>query len=231
VPPEVSQEALPAGVIEHQVTTADGEALKVLELKTSNTAPYILFFHGNGSLARYEIGRGQVLREAGYNVLLAEYRGYGGSSGRPSSKAILEDALLLHDWLITQGASSIYVSGHSLGTGPATYIAANREVKALALEAPYSSLADVAADRYPFAPVKLLFKHDINSAENVRLVDEPVLIMHGTRDQVIPIKFGKKLYSSAKSTDKFVEIESAGHGLARYGSIDRIVDFFKLNSK
>jgi len=226
-PPLAVNGTLPSNAITHQITVEDDVRLNLIELRTLDDAPYVLFFHGNGSLAYYEIGRGQRFAEAGYNVLLAEYRGYGGSDGSPTGANILFDALFLHhDWIKERGAVDIFVAGHSLGTGPATYIAANRDVKALALEAPYSSLADVAADRYPFAPVKLLFKHDILSANFMQNVDESVLIMHGNRDRIIPIKFGRKLFEYAKSDDIFIEIEHGEHGVSRFGSVERTIEFF-----
>jgi len=228
-PPPSDNIALPKHALAHRVITPDSVLLNVIELKASDAAPYVLFFHGNGSLAQYEIGRGEILRDAGFNVLLAEYRGYGGSGGSPAADNILADALVLHDWLKEKGAESIFVAGHSLGSGPATYLAANRDIKALVLEAPYSSLADVAAYRYPFAPVKLLFKHDIPSHEFIQNVSEPILIIHGTQDRVIPIKFGKRLFEYAKPIDRFVEMNGAGHLLGQFGSVERAIEFFNTH--
>lgn len=224
--PDVNHIDLPSNVAERMIKTDDGNTLYVIEIIASKDAPYILFFHGNGSAAKFEIDRGQIFRDAGYNVLLAEYRGYGGSSGETSAQVILEDALLVHDWVREKSDEAVFVAAHSLGTGAATYVAANRDIAALLLEAPYASLADVAADKYPFVPVKALFKHEINSAAFMGNIIEPVLIMHGTQDRVIPIKFGTELFKHAKPKDQFVIIEGGGHSLFGFGSPDRTVDFF-----
>jgi len=225
--PENRGDPLPTFAQAVDIVTTDNAVLRAIEIRVAKNAPYILFFHGNGALASYGLNRGKAYADAGFNVLLAEYRGYGGSTGEPSGKTILTDALQHYDWLITKGARRVFLVGHSLGTGPATFVAANRSVSALFLEAPYSSTADVAADRYPFAPVKLLFKHDIPTKDFIGNVTVPIQIMHGTRDRVIPPKFGQKLFQRAKTTDGFIEVEGARHNLVRHGSIERAIAFFK----
>ena len=220
---------LPAGALEQDIKTPDGHVLKVFDFRHEEPAPYVIFFHGNAASSGHELPRAEFMYKRGFNVLLAEYRGYGGSSGSPSVQNILDDALVQFDWLKRQGADKVYVAGHSLGTGPAIYLAANRDVAAVALEAPYSQLVKAAADRYPLLPVHTLFRNHLNPAEFIKEVEEPLLIMHGSDDRTISIDLGRELYAASNKTGPFIEMLEASHHLRGYGSIPKTLEFFEQN--
>ncbi len=225
--PPFERRPLPSNAVAQSLKTPDGKTLRPIEMLTSDAAaPYVLFFHGNGGSAERELPRAGKFVNAGFNVLLAEYRGYGGSSGTPTAQNLLADALLQFDWLREKTEAQIFVKGHSLGSGAGMYVAANREVAAVLLEAPYTSTKDIAVDAYPFVPVSLLFKHNIPSNEFIKDVVEPIMILHGTDDRVIPIRYGKALYEASKK-GSFVEIPGAGHWLPSYGSVEMAIEFFK----
>ncbi|MEO0910322.1 MAG: alpha/beta fold hydrolase, partial [Pseudomonadota bacterium] len=225
--PPFERSPLPSNAVAHSIQTTDGKTLRPIELQASDAAaPYVLFFHGNGGSAERELPRASKFVNAGFNVLLAEYRGYGGSSGSPTAENLLADALLQFDWLREQTDARVYVKGHSLGSGAAMYVAANRDVRAVLLEAPYTSTKDIAQDAYPFVPVGLLFKHNIPSNEFIKDVIEPIMILHGTDDRVIPIRYGKALHEISKK-GSFVEIPGAGHWLPSHGSVEMAIEFFK----
>ena len=223
------QAQLPANAEYVETKMPDGVLVKHIRLRNTPDAHKIMFFHGNGSLAYHELLRGLELHQQGFDVLLAEYRGYGGSSGTPSADKLMPDAVATYDQFVSEGSQKVFLYAHSLGTGIATYLASQRKVAAIALEAPYSSTADIAAERYPIFPVRLLLRHDIASATFIQSVTAPVLMIHGEQDQVIPIGFGEKLYSSYDSTNKeWQAISQAGHNnLLSFGSIERVAQFFK----
>lgn len=208
---------------------ADGIHLEHVRLPNKDGSPKVMFFHGNGSIVPYEMQRGLELHRLGFDVLLVEYRGYGGNPGQPSAADLLADSLKVHDRYVDESDSQVFLYAHSLGAGIATYIASQRKVAALALEASYASLAEVAADHYPVFPVRYLFKNEINSLSFVQNIEAPMLLIHGETDRVIPIEHGEKLFAGIKSQNKkWVQLPEAGHNnLLGYGSIERVIEFFK----
>lgn len=211
-----------------EMQTEDGITLRHVRLRGDEGAPKLMFFHGNGTLAAYELERGRIFQENGFDVLLVEYRGYGGSGGAPSADAILKDSLEVYDWYQSTPEDWIFLYAHSLGTGVASYLSSKRPARSMVLEAPYSSLSDVAANKHPIFPVRALFKHEIKSTEYLKDNNTPVLIVHGKRDQVIPLKFGEALYDTLdRETSKIEIIDDAGHNdLTRKGSIDLALGHF-----
>lgn len=226
--PSTVVETLPDYAQFTEMKTEDGTTLRHVRLKGDEGAPKIMFFHGNGSLAAFEIERGRVLQDNGFDVLLVEYRGYGGSGGAPSAKAFLKDSLEVYDWYKEDPSDWVFLYGHSLGTGIASYVASEREVRSVVLEAPYPALSDVAASKHPIFPVRALLKHEINSAEYLMDNKTPILIVHGKNDQVIPLQFGENLYQSLDANHAKIEvIDDASHNdLIRHGSIDLALGHF-----
>jgi len=211
-----------------EMTTSDGETLRHVRFKADDGAPKLMFFHGNGSLAAYEINRGRKLFENGFDVLLVEYRGYGGSSGQPSAEALRRDALETYDWYKGDSSDWIFAYAHSLGTGIAAHLASKREVQSLVLEAPYASLSEIAADRYPMFPVKALFKHEIDSIASLSQSGVPTLVIHGEEDRVIPVRYGAKLYKSLdQNAADWNSLPGVGHNnLVQNGSVNLALNHF-----
>jgi fermentation-respiration switch protein FrsA (DUF1100 family) len=172
--------------------------------------PTVLYFHGNaGNLADREDRFSQVIG-SGFGLLAVSYRGFAGSGGSPSEAALVSDALELFDWL-EEKADSVVVYVESLGTGIATQVAAERTARALVLEAPYTAALDIAAATYPWIPVSYLMRDPFLSREHIQRVDEPVLIVHGTADTVIPVEHGRRLFESAGEPKQIAIIEGARH--------------------
>jgi fermentation-respiration switch protein FrsA (DUF1100 family) len=101
--------------------------------------------------------------------------------------------------------------GHSLGTGVAVRLAAERPVGKLILEAPYTSVVDVAASIFPFVPVRWLIHDHFHSDQRSARVTAPVLVLHGARDDAIPIAFGERLFALIRAPKKFVRFPDGGH--------------------
>ena len=123
----------------------------------------------------------------GTGVVALSYRGYAGSSGQPSEQGLLQDAAAAYAFTTARyRADKIVVWGFSLGTGVAVALAAEQRIGKLILEAPYTSIADVAASAFWFAPVRLVMRDQFRSDQRIARVKVPLLVMHGARDPTIP---------------------------------------------
>jgi fermentation-respiration switch protein FrsA (DUF1100 family) len=193
------------------IRSADDTALTGWYAEPQPGRPTLLYFHGNAGNVSGRAERFEEVLASGFGLLAASYRGYPGSEGSPSEAALFADGLALFDWL-AERSDDIVVHGESLGSGVATYVAAERPARALVLEAPYTAALDIAAATYPWIPVSLLMSDPFLSREHIKRVEEPVLILHGTADRVIPVEHGRKLFEAAGEPKELVIVEGAGHG-------------------
>jgi fermentation-respiration switch protein FrsA (DUF1100 family) len=197
---------------EIMLDAADGERIVAWHVAPRGDQPVVLYFHGNGGALRYRADRYRALTQDGTGLLALSYRGYGGSSGRPSEGGLLEDARATYAFAASRyPAARFALWGESLGTGVAVALAAEKRVARLVLEAPFLSAVDIAAAAYPFVPVRLLMKDQFRSDLRIRNVTAPVLIVHGDRDNVIPIASGEQLYELISGPKRFLRIPGAGH--------------------
>jgi pimeloyl-ACP methyl ester carboxylesterase len=148
---------------------------------------------------------------SGHAIYLANYRGYGASTGTPSESAILRDAEILFDEVSGQHRNVIVV-GRSLGSGVAVHLATARDVARLVLITPYDSIANVAADKFPIFPVSLLLRDRFDSVRLAALIDIPTLVVAAQEDEIIPVKHARALSNTIRrDLLKFVIIDGAGH--------------------
>ncbi len=216
------------GVREVTIGTPDGERLVAWWAKASAGQPTILYFHGNAGGLNARAERIKRFAGAGFGVFMPAYRGYSGSSGEPSERALVADALLVYDDLRTAGvaADDIVAYGESLGSGVAVQLAAVRHVGALVLDAPYTSLPDIGKRLYPYAPVGTFMIDRFDSKTHIAKVKAPILILHGTNDTTVPIGLGRALFEIAPEPKEFAAIESAGHSnIYLFGAFARLEDF------
>jgi uncharacterized protein len=207
---------------EHILAAADGEKVIVWHVPAKPGHPVILYFHGNGDFLAGFFGRFRDLIADGTGVVALSYRGYAGSSGQPSERGLLQDADAAYAFTTARyGADKIVVWGFSLGTGVAVALAAQQPVRKVILEAPYTSIADVAALRFPIAPVRWLIRDPFRSDARIGHVTARLLIMHGEQDPAIPIRFGERLFTLAHEPKQFVRFPAGGHNdLDNYGAIE-----------
>src|SRR5712672_3463138 len=197
---------------EHVLTTADGEKVIVWHVPAKPGHPVILYFHGNGDFLAGFFGRFREFIADGTGIVALSYRGYAGSSGRPSEQGLLQDAAAAYAFTTARySADKIVVWGFSLGTGVAVALASEQPVGKLILEAPYTSIADVAASAFPLFPVRLVMKDPFHSDQRISRVRAPLLMMHGGRDPTIPIASGERLFALAKEPKKYVRFDQGGH--------------------
>ena len=201
------------GVQEISFTTADGVELVAWYAAAPPTGATIVMFHGNGGSLRGERYRLKQFKDARMGVLLLAYRGYSGNAGSPSEQGLYADARAALDWLQASGveSESIVLYGISLGSGVATKMAAERDVGAVVLESPYTSTVDVAAWRFPVVPVSWLMEDRFESLARIGSITEPLLVMHGDGDVVIPQRFGRQLFEAANEPKQGFWPQGLGH--------------------
>lgn len=220
----------PQNVETAKVTTIDGLTLEGWYIASpKEDAPTIIHFHGNaGNIAsRYpKIGN---YANHGYNVLLAEYRGFGNNPGSPTEEGLYNDARAYINWIKTvknTPESNMIIYGVSLGTGVTVQMATEYNEAAIILESPYTSLPDAAKQTYYMLPVDLLMHDKFNSLDKIKNINSPVLILHGDQDQVINVKQGQALFDAAGEPKKFIKIIGGQHSnLYDYEAPWYILDF------
>ncbi len=192
--------------------TKDGEKVIIWHVPPKDGKPVVLFFHGNGEVLAWRVPRFRAITADGTGLVALSFRGYGGSSGRPSEEGLLNDGMAAYEFAAAHYQSSRIVPwGYSLGSGVAVAVATARPVGKLILEAPYTSIVDVAASAFPWAPVRWLMRDRFHSDQRIVKLDVPLLIMHGEKDTVIPIQIGRRLFDLAPGRKRFVALPRGTH--------------------
>ena len=195
-----------------RLTTADGERLVAWYLPPRSGKPLILYFDGNGGVLSRQTDRWRAIASAGAGFLAVGYRGYSGSSGHPTEAGLHEDARAAYAWVAARyPVSAIVIQGHSLGTGVAVRLAAERPTRALILESPFTSTVDVAERWMPILPVRLFIWDRFMSRDWISHVHYPVMVIHGDKDGVIDFSFGQRLFDLANLPKTFVRMPGGGH--------------------
>ena len=218
------------GVREVKLSTDDGLSLLSWYLPARAGRPVIAYFHGNGGHIGYRAERMRRFAHNGFGVLMLEYRGYGGNPGTPTEEGLYADAAAALDFLLRDGITpnGLVLYGESLGSGVAVYQAAQREIGALILEAPFTSVAEIAQYHYSFVPASLLLRDRFDSLSRIGNVKAPILLLHGDRDRVVPVRFGRALFEAASEPKVFWFSPEAGHeDLARFGALDAVAAFLE----
>ncbi|MEA2895551.1 MAG: uncharacterized protein QOJ84_1166 [Bradyrhizobium sp.] len=207
---------------EHVLQTSDGEQIIAWHVPPRAASPVVIFFHGNGDILAWRAPWFAALTADGTGLIAVSFRGYAGSSGSPTETGLINDAEAAYAFAARRYAPDrIVVWGYSLGSGPAVALAAKRRIARLILEAPYTSIADVAAGAFPFAPVRWFVHDQFHADQWIANVTSPVLFMHGGRDRTIPIRFGERLYELARDPKQMVRFPEGGHDdLDDFGAMD-----------
>jgi fermentation-respiration switch protein FrsA (DUF1100 family) len=170
----------------------------------------VLWFHGNAESCGTNVWIARELSRAGLDVFLAEYRGYGGLGGSPTEDGLVSDATGALDVVRAKAPEEcIVIAGQSLGTGVAVTLASRNKIRGLILVSPYTSLVDMGRGiAGPLAP--LLVPDRFDSIGEVPKLDLPIVVIHGTADEVVPFEHGRKIAAAAKRA-KLVPVEGASH--------------------
>jgi len=195
------------------VVTSDGIALKGWYAPPTTKSPTLVYLHGNGDDLESSAPVARIYIQAGYGILLAEYRGYSGLPGAPTEAGLYDDARAYLKALIASGVDphGIVLFGRSLGTGVAAQMATEFPVGGLILLSPYRSIPEVAKTHFWFLPVDLLMKDRFETARKIGSIRVPLLVANGGQDQVIPPGQGRDLFGLANEPKEFFFAPTAGH--------------------
>src|SRR3974390_3353512 len=216
-----------AGLPEAQALTlqsTDGENLIAWYGRARQGKPLLIYFQGNAGGLDLRVERFRKLIADGSGLLALCYRGYGGSSGRPTAAGLPSDAAAAYDFVRTQyPAKRIVLFGESLGSGVAVALASDPEVGGVVLDCAFSSAVDVGAAAYPLIPVRWTMRDTFRSDERIGMGAAPILIRHGERDSIVPIRFSERLFALAREPKHFVRFPLGEHSdLDDYGGLEAV---------
>jgi len=181
----------------------------------------ILFFHGNGGNISHRLDKILFLKEAGLDILIIDYRGYGRSNGAPSEAGLYRDAKAAYDYLVLEKKikpESIVLYGESLGGAVAADLAAKHPVGALITEETFTSVPEMARVIYPIIP-SWFIRSRYDALSKIKKVTCPKLFFHSVDDEIVPFKLGQKLMEAAPEPKVFVQLRG-GHNEAFWHSKD-----------
>jgi len=192
-------------------TTSAGVRIHAWWKPLAGAKAVTLFLHGNAGNVTHRAAAMLEIAAAGNAVLVPDYRGYGRSDGRPTEQGLYRDADAAYHWLLAQGwtAGQIILHGESLGTSVATELAARRLCAGLVLEAPFPSARAVAARVLPVLGPILVWGFD--TGKKIRALRAPLLIIHGTDDEVIDFALGQEVFAAASQPKEFWAVSGAHH--------------------
>ncbi len=222
------------GLADLPLTADDGLATRSWVRLPPPGGRVVVYLHGNASHMNAIGHKARTAADLGFGVLLLGYRGYSGNPGSPTEQGLYADTRAALNWLAAQGIGPerVILYGESLGTGVAVQIASERPVAAVVLEAPFTSVTDVAARQYPFVPVRPLLKDHFDSRAKIGRVSAPLLVIHGERDGVVPFKLGQRLFEAANQPKRFQAFPQAGHNdLYDHGAAQVVAEFLRPHTQ
>jgi uncharacterized protein len=197
-----------------ELETEDGERLHGWWI-TAKPPPlgHVLLCHGNAGNVGDRVLHAGLLAEVGFDVLLFDYRGYGRSSGRPSEEGTYRDARAARTALLRQPAadsSRILYLGESLGGAVALDLALEHPPRGLILQSSFTSVRDMGRRHYPLiAPAVVPDAYP--SLRRIRGLQAPLLVLHGERDEIVPLSHGQALFQSAPGPKRMHVFAGLGH--------------------
>ena len=198
-----------------------GMTLRFLEVAPQAGKPVLMFLHGNGDMRLVEAGMHSPrllegilnkLAKQGYGVVIAEFEGYAGNPGHRGEVALVRDAHayaahIRREW----PGSPLVLWGESMGTGTAVGLATDTRVEGIVLDAPFTSLAEVAELAIPMVPARFLITGRFDSLARMPTVTAPVFVMHGDLDRLIPSWMGHRIYEAASCQAGSLFMAEASH--------------------
>jgi fermentation-respiration switch protein FrsA (DUF1100 family) len=194
----------------------------------------VLVFNGNAGNRAHRGRLAASLHRHGLQVLLVDYRGYGGNPGTPSENGLAVDSRAAHAYLTGRAdvdPSRLVYFGESLGTAVAIALAVEQPPAALVLRSPFTSMSDLGQYHYPFLPVRLLLRDRFSAIDRIRQIHVPLLVVAGGHDRIVPIENSRRLYDAAIAPKTLLVLPDADHNddelLAGDEMIEAIVRFLQ----
>lgn len=174
----------------------------------------LLIFHGNAGNISHRLEWIQLLHELNCHILIIDYRGYGKSQGSPFEDGLYRDARAAHEWWIRERSGTgeqLVVMGESLGGCVAVNLAVGIKPAGLILQSTFTSARDMAKTIMPLGLLQPLTGTHFDSASKIDKLQCPKLLIHGERDEIVPLRLGRRLYELASPPKMFYEVPGAGH--------------------
>ncbi len=177
-------------------------------------SPVLLWCHGNAGNMVHRLDNLAYLHRLGLAVFLFDYRGYGRSKGRPTEEGLYRDALAAYGYLTEQRKVSpdrLVIFGRSLGAAVAGAVASQRPAAGLILESSFPSVEAMARGHYFGLPLHWLLGARYDLLARLRDIRIPLLVIHGDKDEIVPIKLGREVYEVAHGPKSFYLVRGADH--------------------
>jgi uncharacterized protein len=215
-----------------QINTSDGLTLSGWFLAAPQPTAAVLVLNGNAGNRSGRAPLARALHGHGYEVLLFDYRGYGGNEGSPSEEGLALDAEAALAALAEVATIDRFILfGESLGAAVAARLAVESPPAALVLRSPFPSLQAVAAVHYPYLPAQFLLRDRYDTLQSVNLIKSPLLVVAGSADSIVPIHLSRAVYEAASTDAHWALIENADHndpalsfGQPLFDAVDRFLD-------
>jgi fermentation-respiration switch protein FrsA (DUF1100 family) len=194
------------------LTTSDNIRIHGWFLPSRDNKGSLLFFHGNAGNISHRLESIGIFHSLGLSILIIDYRGYGKSAGTPSEEGTYLDGEAAWEHLVYARKippEKIIIFGRSLGGAIAVHIGKKHAPAGVIIESSFTSVPDMAAQLYPWLPVRWLSRLHYNSRQWIKSINTPVLIVHSREDDIIPFSHGEKLFAEALEPKTFLEISGS----------------------
>ena len=215
-----------------KIETTNNISLLAWFFKGKKNKPILVYFHGNS----FDIGersyRLKRYNDAGLSTLIVAWRGYSGNEGKPTERNLYADGNSAIQWILDNTnfrIEDIINYGESLGSGVAVELNLKYNFLCTVLEAPFTSIADVALKRYKIYPTKFLVKDKFDNFDKIAQIKSPLLIISGKRDEVVPHEHSVLLIKKAPEPKKTLFLDEAMHNNLYEFKIEQTVINFSLN--
>ncbi len=192
--------------------TSDGVKLSGWFVLAEKPRGVVLFCHGNAGNISHRLESIDVFHRLSLSVFIFDYRGYGKSEGRVSEKGTYLDAEAAWRYLLDErqvDPAEVFIFGRSLGGAVGSWLAQEHTPRALIIESTFTSIPDIAAQLYPYLPVRRLARFRYSAIDYVQQVNCPVLIVHSRDDEMISFSHGRMLFEAANDPKELLEIRGS----------------------
>ncbi len=197
-------------------TASDGVKLHGWFVPATDQRGVVLFCHGNAGNISHRLQSIQLFGELGMGTFIFDYRGYGRSAGKVSETGTYLDAAAAWAYLTDRRGilpERIVIFGRSVGGAVAVHLAVQTEPAALIAESTFTSMGDLAADLYPYLPIRPLIRTKYNSIGKIGSAGCPVMVIHSRDDEMIGFEHSQRLFEAAPEPKQFLEL-TGGHNEA-----------------
>jgi uncharacterized protein len=196
------------------VVAEDNVKLHGWFVRSEGASRTIMIFHGNGGNIGDRVSWVRLLHDLGVHVFIFDYRGYGKSEGKPFEEGLYRDARAVYNWWVRERrprGERLIIFGESLGGAVAVHLAARVPAAGLILQSTFTSARDMAKTMFPIGLLLPLTGVRFDSEKEIARVACPKLMIHGTRDEIVPFRLGNRLHDVAPHPKLFYPVPEAGH--------------------